>query len=49
MDEEGGRETYQDNEDFKGTPLSELIDEELNGWVGTEVAFPGCRSMPRLS
>jgi len=32
-EEEGGRENYQENEDFKGAPLSELIDEELNGWV----------------
>ena len=32
-EEEGGRENYQENEDFKGTPLSELMDEELNGWV----------------
>ena len=39
MDEEGGRENYQDNEDFKGTSLSELIDEELNGWVTTDLPF----------
>ncbi|CAF0951862.1 unnamed protein product, partial [Didymodactylos carnosus] len=51
-EEEGGRENYQDNEEFKGgllsllikvasifilnfagAALSELIDEEFNGWV----------------
>ncbi|CAF1278025.1 unnamed protein product [Adineta ricciae] len=32
-EEEGGRQNYEDNEDFTGAPLSELIDEELNGWV----------------
>ncbi|CAF3759119.1 unnamed protein product [Adineta steineri] len=32
-EEEGGRENYQDNEDFKGAALIELVDEELNGWV----------------
>ncbi|CAF0802483.1 unnamed protein product [Didymodactylos carnosus] len=32
-EEEGGRDNYQDNEEFKGAALSELIDEEFNGWV----------------
>jgi len=32
-EEEGARENYQENEDFKGASLSELIDEELSGWV----------------
>ena len=32
-EEEGGRENYQENEDFKGATLSELVDEELNGWI----------------
>ncbi|CAF3725685.1 unnamed protein product [Rotaria sordida] len=32
-EEEGGKQNYQENEDFTGAPLSELIDEELNGWV----------------
>ncbi|UJR09249.1 hypothetical protein I4U23_013495 [Adineta vaga] len=32
-EEESARENYQENEDFKGAPLAELVDEELNGWV----------------
>jgi len=32
-EDEGGRENYQENEDFKGATLAELIDEEFNGWV----------------
>ncbi|CAF4657953.1 unnamed protein product, partial [Rotaria socialis] len=32
-EDEGARESYQENEDFKGATLSELLDEELNGWV----------------
>ncbi|CAF4559701.1 unnamed protein product, partial [Rotaria magnacalcarata] len=30
-EDEGARESYQENEDFKGATLSELLDEELNG------------------
>jgi len=32
-EEEGGKTNYQENEEWNGTALSELIDEELNGWV----------------
>ncbi|CAF1600515.1 unnamed protein product, partial [Adineta ricciae] len=32
-EEESARENYQENEDFKGAALAELVDEELNGWV----------------
>ncbi|CAF2261610.1 unnamed protein product, partial [Rotaria magnacalcarata] len=30
---EGGRESYQENEDYKGATLLALLDDELNGWV----------------
>ncbi|CAF3267805.1 unnamed protein product [Rotaria socialis] len=32
-EEEGGKQNYQENEDFTGAPLSELVHEDLNGWV----------------
>lgn len=32
-EEEGGRENFQEDEEYKGTALSQLTDDDLSGWV----------------